>query len=209
MYWAEYLADTRRLSTLEHGAYMLLIADYWQSGEPLPDNDAVLAKVAGLTKGKWASIRSAIAGFFEVANGLWRHSRIDRELESAKQRYERRSSAGQKGGVAKSVNNSSNATAKPEQCTTQVQSTENSLQKTERKVEVDQILLASVQTLKNKKTWTREQIKAAWQSKICNEAQRRLPPEEYADFLTRWADGEPKAQSYANAIDREIRARAS
>ena len=42
MYWGDYLRDTRDLTTLQHGAYVLLIAHYWQHGG-LPTDEAQLA----------------------------------------------------------------------------------------------------------------------------------------------------------------------
>jgi DNA modification methylase len=63
LYVADYLADTRRLSTLEHGAYMLLIMDYWRNGN-LPEDDVTLARIAGLNERDWLLIRGNIEKLF-------------------------------------------------------------------------------------------------------------------------------------------------
>lgn len=81
-YPADYLADTRRLTTEQHGAYLLLLMDSWTSGA-LPDDDAVLARVAGLDAERWAQVRPVIAGYFQIADGQWMHARIEREREHA------------------------------------------------------------------------------------------------------------------------------
>jgi uncharacterized protein YdaU (DUF1376 family) len=80
LFVADYLADTADLSTAQHGAYLLLIMNYWQRGGPLPDDDARLAKITGLTSRNWLQMRSRIEEFFESGNGFWKHARIDHEL---------------------------------------------------------------------------------------------------------------------------------
>ena len=82
LYIGDYLADTCRLTTEQHGAYLLLIMDYWRNGSP-PDDDVVLANITRTTGGNWKKIRSALIGFFVIKNGLWIHARIDREIREA------------------------------------------------------------------------------------------------------------------------------
>lgn len=82
LYVADYLSSTTRLTTEQHGAYLLLIIDYWKSGR-LPDDDSVLANVTRLNVDTWAKHRGVLQGFFEVNNGEWVHSRIEKELEKS------------------------------------------------------------------------------------------------------------------------------
>lgn len=113
LYVADYLSDTRDLTTLHHGAYMLLIMEYWQRGG-LPTDEASLARLAGLDAKDWKKVRPRLASLF--GDG-WRHKRIDAELAKATEKYERRANAGKIGGnakannVAKSRQSSSNATS--------------------------------------------------------------------------------------------------
>lgn len=78
-----YLKNTRRLTTEQHGAYLLLIMEYWQQQEPLPDDDDDLASVTGLVTERWTEIRPKLERYFVIENGVWRHERIDREIEEA------------------------------------------------------------------------------------------------------------------------------
>lgn len=96
-YFADYDADTPHLSTLEHGAYFLLIKAYWKGKRALPDNDRRLAIVAGLSLAEWQEIRPDIAPFFTIADGLWRHKRIEEELRRVSDRTEQARSAGRSG----------------------------------------------------------------------------------------------------------------
>lgn len=110
LYVADYLADTGHLSTIEHGAYLLLIMHYWSKGG-LPDDDKRLSSIARTSLEQWSDMRATLAEFF---GENWTHSRIDAELESAEKAYERRAAAGRAGGKAKSEN-ASNAKAKLKQ----------------------------------------------------------------------------------------------
>jgi uncharacterized protein YdaU (DUF1376 family) len=80
LFVADYLADTAHLTTQQHGAYMLLIMNYWQRGAPLPDDDARLAKIARVGPREWSRMRDTISEFFSIADGTWSHSRIASEL---------------------------------------------------------------------------------------------------------------------------------
>lgn len=83
LFIADYLADTGRLTTEGHGAYLLLIMEYWRQNAPLQDDDEELAAIARMSLERWLVARRTIARFFDVADGVWRHGRIDAELAIA------------------------------------------------------------------------------------------------------------------------------
>lgn len=82
LYIGDYLADTTRLTTEQHGAYFLLIIDYWRNGPP-PNDDEILQNITKMSAKDWARIRTAVMKFFILENGQWTHSRIERELSEA------------------------------------------------------------------------------------------------------------------------------
>ncbi len=91
IYWGDYFGDTQHLTCEEHGAYLLLIARYWQTGEPLPDDDAQLQKFCKLTRHKWKKVSPVIRSFFEARDGKLFHVRIHRELEKAAEKSRKQS----------------------------------------------------------------------------------------------------------------------
>lgn len=95
MYWGDYLRDTRDLTTLQHGAYLLLIAHYWQH-KSLPASEKQLAAIAGLSVHKWRSICDPIAAKFSEG---WTHKRIDHELAESERKINQRVIAGRSGGL--------------------------------------------------------------------------------------------------------------
>jgi len=102
IYIGSYLADTARLTTEGHGAYLLLLMDYWRNG-PLPDDDESLAAIARMPVARWSRYR-AILGclpFFSIRNGKWHQKRADAERDKATNLVAKRASAGSRGGSAK------------------------------------------------------------------------------------------------------------
>ena len=84
LYIADYLSDAAHLTTLEHGAYLLLIMTYWQRGEALPDDDKKLARIAGLDARNWARVKPQICEFFTSGDNRLMHPRVERELASVR-----------------------------------------------------------------------------------------------------------------------------
>ena len=101
-YIGDYLRDTSRLSTEQHGAYLLLTMDYWVNG-PLPDDDAALGMIARMTPGGWKRMRNVLESFFQVKDGRWNHRRIDRERTRAFAIRELRSIAGKESAERKAI----------------------------------------------------------------------------------------------------------
>jgi len=91
--WTDaYLADTGHLTTLEHGAYLLLLVTMWRAGGRLPNDDKKLARFARLNPGQWRRIKPTIMEFFSVADGFILQGRLTDELEFVKQKREGQSS---------------------------------------------------------------------------------------------------------------------
>ena len=104
LYVGDYLADTRRLTTEHHGAYLLLIMEYWQKGTPLPDDDDQLGQITGLGK-RFKAARATLQQFFKVEDGQWRHGRVEEEQIKANKFVEKSRVNGAKGGRPKEPRN--------------------------------------------------------------------------------------------------------
>ena len=99
LYVGDYLGDTGHLTTAQHGAYLLLMMHYWRKGE-LPDDDVQLSKITKLPLRTWGDYRPVLQQFFHSG---WKHKRIDAELERLVKLSEKRSIAGQKGGLGSAL----------------------------------------------------------------------------------------------------------
>lgn len=76
VYLGDYLAETQRLSTEQHGAYFLMLIDYWRNG-PLPDKDSVLQTVTRLERKSWNEHKEVLRGLFESRDGHLCSERMD------------------------------------------------------------------------------------------------------------------------------------
>lgn len=95
-YIGDYLGDTQHLTTLQHGAYLLLIMAYWQRRGPLPMDDDKLARIARCTLAEWMQCKSDVLAFFDEREGMLHQNRIDRELEGIVEISEKRRGAARK-----------------------------------------------------------------------------------------------------------------
>lgn len=89
IYWGDLIADTLHLSRSDFGSYMLLIGAYWKRGSALPDDDDALRSISRCHTDEWKRSRVVLQAFFRVANGLWTHKRIERELLLAKENQQK------------------------------------------------------------------------------------------------------------------------
>lgn len=91
LYIADYRADTMHLSAIQHGAYLLMIMHYWQTGG-LPEDEKQIARIACLTLQEWKKHRATLNAFFHDG---WRHKRIDAERTRTGEVIEKRRAAAQ------------------------------------------------------------------------------------------------------------------
>ena len=94
--WTDaYLADTRHLTTLEHGAYLLLLMETWRRKDTaLPDDDALWARLAGVDLRTWKRIKPTIRAFFtERDDGYFEQRRLVYEKQFVMARRDRLSAA--------------------------------------------------------------------------------------------------------------------
>lgn len=95
LYVSDYLADTAHLTTEEHGAYLLLIMNYWQRGKALDNTNERLANVARLSNECWQIVKIALNEYFEIEGDLWHHKRIDAELDKVREKSDKARASGQ------------------------------------------------------------------------------------------------------------------
>ena len=96
LYVSDYLADTAHLTAQQHGAYMLLLMNYWQKGRPLENTNERLQYVARLTPEEWNDNKAILAEFFIVEGDIWTHARIEDDLAKVREKSTKASTAGKR-----------------------------------------------------------------------------------------------------------------
>jgi uncharacterized protein YdaU (DUF1376 family) len=99
LYVADYLADTAHLTTEEHGAYLLLIFNYWQTGKSLRKDR--LAFVARLSNERWNSVEGSLKDFFHDDGKNWVHFRVESDLAAVNSKSKTNSVAGKASAKAR------------------------------------------------------------------------------------------------------------
>lgn len=108
LYPADYHKDTRHLSTLEHGAYLLLLMAAFDGGGKLPADPVRLARIAGLDAAQWGEVGPVVLPFFQRKGGHYEHSRVRRELVKADRLIEQKREAGKASAKARAEKAKSN-----------------------------------------------------------------------------------------------------
>ena len=104
LYTSDYLADTAHLTTEEHGAYLLLLMNYWQRGKPLDNTDGRLAHVARLSAERWKAVEPILAEFFMIDGTTWVQARIERDLDKIRDKSSKLAANGSIGGSKRQAN---------------------------------------------------------------------------------------------------------
>lgn len=99
IYVADYLSDTMHLDAEEHGAYLLLIFNYWQTGKPLPKKR--LAKIARVSNDRWPAVEDSLSEFFNDTGTVWEHKRIEADLRMVEEAQAQRAKAGKASAAAR------------------------------------------------------------------------------------------------------------
>ncbi len=96
-----YLADTMKLTTVQHGAYFLLLISYWRERAPLVDDDEELRSITKTDRSEWKRLRPVMSKFFRVGDGVWWHKRVEAEIAAADERSKKSSEKAKKAAEAR------------------------------------------------------------------------------------------------------------
>ena len=113
-----YLADTRHLNAMQHGAYLLLLMTAWRMPDcKLPDDDKFLAKCVAMDARAWKANREVVMSFWERdAQQKWYQARLlderkyvedkrNKNASSAKSRWLKNNNSGDTNAYANAMPN--------------------------------------------------------------------------------------------------------
>jgi len=132
LYSGDYLRDTRHLSPLRHGVYLLLLMHCWDQKGPVPLDEQEAAGVANCrSSDEIEALRYILARFFIRCEDGWYNKRMQAEIERAESISRARSEAGRQGYQAKAKQLSSKSQASASTPTTTLTPTPTTTEKTE------------------------------------------------------------------------------
>jgi uncharacterized protein YdaU (DUF1376 family) len=102
LYTGDYLRDTRHLTPLRHGVYLLLLMHCWDSRGPAPLDEQECAGIANCRSAdEIEALRYILEKYFVRMDDGWYNHRMQAEVEKAQSISAARSKAGSKGYQAK------------------------------------------------------------------------------------------------------------
>lgn len=124
-YAGDYLRDTLSLTTIQHGAYLLLLLHAFTHNGTVPNDADELAAIAKMSRDEWEKNSIAISKLFKHERCHWVQKRVKEELEVQAERHKKRVTAGKIGASVRwcAANQpDSNAIANAQHCQVQVHS---------------------------------------------------------------------------------------
>jgi uncharacterized protein YdaU (DUF1376 family) len=80
-YWSDYLAKTTGLTPQEHGIYVMLLANYYVQGGPLPNDRKRLERMCSVrSRSEKRSLDTILGQFFALDGATFRNKRADEEI---------------------------------------------------------------------------------------------------------------------------------
>lgn len=125
----DFALETGHFTPEEVGAYVRLRDHYWANNGQLPDDESLLARIAGISDQQWPNVRTILLTLFKIEDGVWTHPRLNEALSVSKESYETKSANGKRGAQARLKHGSSPAKARPKQSDSEAES-ESSIEDT-------------------------------------------------------------------------------
>ena len=104
LYTGDYLRDTRHLTPLKHGVYMLLLMHCWDQKGPVPLDEQ---EAAGITNCRSSdeveALRYILNRYFVRMDDGWYNTRMMRQLQQSEAISHNRAEAGRMGGLARAA----------------------------------------------------------------------------------------------------------
>lgn len=102
LYTGDYLRDTRHLTPLRHGVYLLLLIHCWDTREPVPLDEQEAAGIANCRSAdEVEALRYVLNRYFICAEDGWYNERMVQEIERAEALSKVWSNAGKRGAEAR------------------------------------------------------------------------------------------------------------
>ena len=103
--WTDaYLGDTMHLNLEQHGAYLKLLMIAWRDNDcSLPADDLKIARMLGITRRKWESLRTHIMPFWTLEDGRFYQKKLTLQRQKVSSLREKKVAAGVASAVAKSL----------------------------------------------------------------------------------------------------------
>ena len=110
-YVGDYARDTRGLSLVEHGAYNLLLDDYYSNGCLKHSLEQCFRVCMAFEQFERDAVQSVLAKFFTpLPDGGYFHKRVEEEILKQSRVYQLKCLGGKKGAAKRWANRSPNST---------------------------------------------------------------------------------------------------